>query len=103
MSSPALHHRCWNHESREAVCRCPECSRSYCRECVTEHQARLLCAECLRKILAASNKGQSRVRKLYPAAMALAGLLLAWGIFYTAGQTMVRLVGRIERSARSTR
>jgi hypothetical protein len=31
------------------VARCPECRRFYCRECVTEHDDRLLCASCLKK------------------------------------------------------
>src|SRR5262249_7931310 len=101
--TPALHNRCWNHEGREAVCRCPECGRSYCRECVTEHQARLLCADCLRKTAVASGKGASRLRPLRPAAMLLAGLLLAWSIFFIAGQSLVLVTGRIERSAREGR
>ena len=42
-----LQQRCWNHEAREAACRCPACGRSYCRECVSEHEGRLLCAACL--------------------------------------------------------
>ena len=96
-----LHNRCWNHEGREAVCRCPECRRSYCRECVTEHQARLLCADCLRKTADNSKKRPSRMRRLYPAAMLLMGLLLAWSIFYVAGEGIVLMMGRLERSARS--
>ncbi len=41
--------RCFNHENREAVARCPECTRFFCRECVTEHAGRVLCAQCLNK------------------------------------------------------
>jgi hypothetical protein len=44
----ALHQaRCFNHAQREAVARCPGCRRFYCRECVTEHDDRLMCAQCL--------------------------------------------------------
>jgi hypothetical protein len=42
--------RCVNHPQREASARCPECSRFYCRECITEHDDRVLCASCLEKI-----------------------------------------------------
>jgi hypothetical protein len=103
MTPAALQNRCWNHEAREAVCRCPECRRSYCRECVTEHQARLLCAECLRKTAGIGPARKSRMRRLYPAAMALAGFLLAWAIFFGAGRGMIEVVGRMEQSARGER
>lgn len=42
--------RCVNHPLREASARCPECGRFYCRECITEHDDRVLCAACLSKI-----------------------------------------------------
>jgi hypothetical protein len=48
---PALsHQRCFHHASREAAARCPECGRFYCRECVTEHDDRAICAACLKKV-----------------------------------------------------
>ena len=42
-----LHQRCFNHMLREAVACCPECRRYFCRECVTEHEDKVLCAACL--------------------------------------------------------
>jgi len=42
--------RCFNHALREAVARCPECGQFYCRECITEHDDRAICAACLRKL-----------------------------------------------------
>lgn len=39
--------RCFQHSLREAAARCPECRRYFCRECVTEHDDRLLCAACI--------------------------------------------------------
>jgi len=53
VSAPALtlrQQRCSNHPQREASARCPECERYYCRECITEHDDRVLCASCLAKI-----------------------------------------------------
>ena len=44
--------RCRNHAEREAVARCPGCGHHFCRECVTEHDDRILCAACLRKLTA---------------------------------------------------
>ena len=53
MSTPAaslLQRRCDHHPQREASARCPECGRFFCRECITEHDDRVLCASCLAKL-----------------------------------------------------
>jgi uncharacterized paraquat-inducible protein A len=42
--------RCQHHPQREASARCPECSRYYCRECITEHDDRVICATCLTRL-----------------------------------------------------
>jgi len=97
MNGTGLHARCWNHEAREAVCRCLECGRSFCRECVTEHEARLLCARCL-----AAHQPQSAARprrRIAGLGMAIAGLLLAWIFFYGAGQALILVTGRMEQTA----
>jgi hypothetical protein len=94
-----MHQRCWNHESREAVCRCPECGRSFCRECVTEHDARLLCASCL---LAGARKLPARkpgVRRMVPAVMLVAGIVLAWLVFFGAGAAFNLFASRLEQSS----
>jgi hypothetical protein len=41
------HQRCLHHHEREAVARCPECGHYFCRECITEHDERVICASCL--------------------------------------------------------
>ncbi len=101
--TPTIHQRCWNHDSREAVCRCPACSRSYCRECVSEHEARLLCAACLNAIARTTTPRRSRMGRFVPAGMLIAGLVLAWVAFYSAGQAMNLLVSRLEQSAWQSR
>ncbi|HYW48073.1 MAG TPA: hypothetical protein VE959_34735 [Bryobacteraceae bacterium] len=102
MTGLALHQRCWNHEAREAVCRCPECGRSYCRECVTEHEARLLCAACLQKIERAP-RARRPGRRVAAAVLALAGILFAWLLFYGAGEAMILITSRMEQASWQTR
>ena len=97
-----LEQRCWNHEGREAVCRCPECGRSYCRECVSEHQARLLCAVCLAKAVRVDPGKRRPLRRMAPAAMMLAGLLLAWVVLFGAGESLLILAERAEQSSWQT-
>jgi late competence protein required for DNA uptake (superfamily II DNA/RNA helicase) len=52
--------RCVNHSQREASARCPECGRFFCRECITEHDDRVLCASCLVKIARREKPAGSR-------------------------------------------
>jgi len=92
-----LHERCWNHEAREAGCRCPSCGRSFCRECVTEHEDRLLCATCLRNTASAATARSGRLRRMAPALMTAAGLMLAWAIFFGAAESIITITERSER------
>jgi hypothetical protein len=60
-TAPSLvQQRCVNHPAREASARCPECGRFYCRECITEHDDRVLCASCLEKIARREKPAGSR-------------------------------------------
>ncbi len=66
------------------------CHDFFCRECVTEHDGRLICANCLQKPETAKTRKKSRV---LPAAgnllKAAVGLLLAWLVFYAIGQILL--------------
>lgn len=88
--TPLIEQRCFHHPSREAVVRCPECRRYFCRECVTEHLGRMMCAEC---IAAQDTAGHAAPRSgvAFWIAASLAGLLLAWLIFYNLGMMLARI------------
>ena len=47
-----LANRCLHHPVREAVARCPECGQFFCRECITEHEDRVVCSSCLKRLTA---------------------------------------------------
>jgi hypothetical protein len=92
-----LEQRCWNHEPREAVCRCPECSRGFCRECVAEHENRLLCADCLKLVVRTPVGG-----RMWPGAgtvFLLTGILLAWFVLFSVGEAVLTYTGRLEQTA----
>ena len=103
MTSPPLQQRCWNHEAREAVCRCPQCGRSFCRECVTEHESRLLCAACLRSVARAAAARRGKLRRLAAVGLTLAGVILAWAVFFGAGEGLITITERSERMAWQSR
>jgi sulfite exporter TauE/SafE len=81
--------RCFYHEFREAACRCPICRRYFCRECVTEHDDRVLCVECLKTIVGGRSARLGGVRRVRRAMLAVAGVLMAWLFFYAIGRTLL--------------
>ena len=90
MTAPsALYQRCLHHPFREAASRCPGCRRCFCRECVTEHEDRVICADCLKKLAVSPQARSKSVRRLLRALLPLAGLLMAWLCFYAVGRTLL--------------
>ncbi len=85
------HQRCFNHAQREAVARCPECRQFFCRECITEHDDRVICAACLRKVARVplfQRRGFAGVIRLGQCAV---GFFLVWIFFYMIGQWLISL------------
>ncbi|MBV8819912.1 MAG: hypothetical protein JO022_16230 [Acidobacteriaceae bacterium] len=80
--------RCLLHSAREAVARCPQCRNYFCRECVTEHDQRLICTACLKRI--SLQPAKKRALGLEPFAPAL-GFLFAWIAFYFIAWVLSRL------------
>ena len=81
--------RCFHHEFREAASRCPICLRYFCRECVTEHDDRVLCAECLKKVVASETVRISPFRRVLGGLLPIVGLLMAWLFLYALGRTLL--------------
>lgn len=92
--SQLLRRQCFQHPDREAAARCQECQQSFCRECVTEHGERFICAPCLARLAAPAEPASGRLpwaRALAPLAGAGAGLLVSWIFFYTLGRLLMLL------------
>ena len=91
MSSRIIQQRCFNHVTREAVARCPECTNFYCRECITEHDGRVLCATCLEALTAARGEKSRQGSMLVRAFQICVGIFLLWAVFYMVGEILLRL------------
>ena len=89
--SSLTNQRCFNHGRREAVARCPECSRFYCRECVTEHNNRVLCASCLRKTTESNERTGFSIAVVGRLLAGTVSFLLLWLFFFLAGQLLLLL------------
>jgi len=81
--------RCHHHRHREAAARCPECLRFYCRECVTEHESKVICGRCLRRLAEAGAPGPPARRWAAHAARGAVGALLLWLLYYSLGQLLM--------------
>lgn len=87
-----LEFRCWNHPQREAAARCPGCRRFFCRECVSEHAGRMLCASCLRNPVPDNQRaGRIAWAPIGRALAAAGGLLVVWVSLQAYGQYLAAL------------
>jgi hypothetical protein len=82
--------RCLIHENREAVARCPSCRQFFCRECVTEHEQKFVCAACLGKRTIPKKLRLSPLGVLIPCLQIGAGLVAAWIFFYLLGELLIQ-------------
>lgn len=89
--SNILEQRCFNHARREAVARCPECGRFFCRECVSEHDDRILCSACLKKLAHVPLTRRPMFRKTFRFAQCAAGIVLVWFFFFLAGELLLKI------------
>lgn len=83
--------KCFNHHAREAVARCPSCTRFYCRECITEHDSRMICATCLAReqekdVAETRDWGAIIGRSL----QVIGAMLLLYIFFFVIGQILVQ-------------
>lgn len=85
------HLRCFNHANREAVARCPICSRTFCRECITEHEDRVICARCLVELVLARGEKRSRVAVVFRGTLSLMSFMFLWAVFYYLGRILLAI------------
>ncbi len=83
------HRRCLHHADREAVARCPECQRFFCRECISEHDERILCASCLALLLAPPAQRTQRLGSLSLLVQSALALAIIWFFFFLIGRTLL--------------
>lgn len=80
--------RCLLHSHREAAVRCPVCREYFCRQCVTEHDNRFVCASCLRELVGKRTAPQRSLAWLMLPFRLSFGFLLAWVVFYVIGRLL---------------
>ena len=89
-----IHQRCFHHSAREAVARCPECRHFYCRECITEHDDRVICSACLKRLTAQPARRRFTFAWLFPVMELTIGFGIAWLFFYFLGAMLLSIPSR---------
>lgn len=90
MSSLA-HQRCFNHSQREAAARCPECRQFFCRECITEHDDRVICAGCLKKEQTSAQTRRPVIKVALRLFLCLITVIGLWFFFFSVGDMLLSL------------
>lgn len=83
--------RCFNHALREAAARCPACGHFYCRECITEHEDRVICAACLVRLSGATASVGKRFAAVIRGCQFAIGFLVVWLFFYWVGDMLLSI------------
>ena len=91
MTSTLIHQRCFNHALREAAARCPECGHFYCRECITEHEDRVICATCLSKVARRPLTQRAGFIYVVRAVQLVVAIATACFFFYLAGRALLSI------------
>lgn len=88
MSTLALQ-RCLHHAEREAVARCTSCTQHYCRECIVEHEGRVLCSECRGKLLQKFHRRSGFGSRLGTGVHVALSILVLWFSIYLFGKALL--------------
>ncbi len=88
---PLRQQRCSNHPQREASARCPECTHYFCRECITEHDDRVLCASCLAKLSLKKETARHKWALVPRLALALLAVVVIYIVFLVFGNLLLTI------------
>lgn len=90
MSEDFSSKRCSVYPDRVAVARCPECHRFFSRECITEHEGRLICASCLSALTDTGKRERRRITlPVTPFIQGVVALLAVWLIYYAMARLLI--------------
>jgi hypothetical protein len=82
---------CYLHPQREAAAKCVSCGRSFCRECVTPVDRRMMCAACFKEKTAVKEVKARDWFVLAIAGQAVLGLLGVWFVSYFIGRVLLEI------------
>jgi hypothetical protein len=91
MANGLSQQRCLNHLGREAVACCPECKRFFCRECITEHDDRIICASCIAKLSQKKGTKSRWFHDILITTSCLLSFVFLWLVYYSLGRVLISI------------
>ncbi len=85
---------CHHHPERDSVARCPSCGLVFCRECVVEHDGKILCASCMRNAVKSAQVPVRKKLNLGPWVLGLkfvVALFFLWFCFFGVGRMLLKM------------
>ena len=85
--------KCFNHADRVAGAKCLECGNFFCAECITAHEGRRTCSNCLKQLHdheKVRRSGKSHLTII----MAIMGAAIVILLFYAIGTKLIELGDR---------
>jgi hypothetical protein len=82
---------CFHHPQREAAAKCVSCGRSFCRECVTPVDRRMMCATCFKEKTAVKEAKPRDWFVVSIAGQAVLGLFGVWFVAYFIGRMLLQI------------
>ena len=83
--------RCQRHTTREAVALCPACRGYFCRECVSEHEGKILCGHCLAAATPQKRRKTMLASRLFDLVLGAIGLVTLWLCVYYFGDLLLAI------------
>lgn len=91
MRHALLQQRCLTHGAREAAARCPACTHFFCRECITEHDDKIICGNCLRLATQGLKTTKKNLSLFALPVQVITGLALLWFLFFSFGEVLLKI------------
>ena len=87
--------RCYNHPTREAVALCTVTGKPYCRECIVEHEGKMVAAHVVADLLAEPEQtSDSRWKRGRQWLVSGISLLVLWYGFFLLGRLLLSIPSR---------
>lgn len=82
--------KCFNHADREAAALCLYCRNYFCRECVTEHETKVVCADCLSNVQAPADS-KNRLKPVLHICLFTLSVFFLWFLFFQFGRFLLKM------------